>query len=124
AGAEVRPEAPARRGARRRAAVRRAAGPAVGAAGGRVRVRARRSGCRATGGAQPLMGADDPVVVVGAGLAGLACATTLHRAGRPVRVLEAADGVGGRVRTDIVDGFRLDRGFQVLLTAYPEAHRQ
>ena len=70
------------------------------------------------------MGADDPVVVVGAGLAGLACATALHRAGRPVRVLEAADGVGGRVRTDIVDGFRLDRGFQVLLTAYPEAHRQ
>jgi phytoene dehydrogenase-like protein len=67
---------------------------------------------------------DDPVIVVGAGLAGLACASTLHRAGRPVRVLEASDGVGGRVRTDVVDGFRLDRGFQVLLTAYPEAHRQ
>jgi phytoene dehydrogenase-like protein len=67
---------------------------------------------------------DDPVVVVGAGLAGLACAATLHRAGRPVRVLEASDGIGGRVRTDEVDGFRLDRGFQVLLTAYPEAHRQ
>lgn len=66
----------------------------------------------------------DPVVVVGAGLAGLACAVTLHRAGRPVRVLEAADGVGGRVRTDVIDGHRLDRGFQVLLTAYPEAHRQ
>jgi phytoene dehydrogenase-like protein len=70
------------------------------------------------------MADDDPIVVVGAGLAGLACATTLHRAGRPVRVLEASDGVGGRVRTDVVDGFRLDRGFQVLLTAYPEAHRQ
>lgn len=70
------------------------------------------------------MTVDDPVVVVGAGLAGLACATTLHAAGRPVRVLEASDGVGGRVRTDLVDGFRLDRGFQVLLTAYPEAHRQ
>lgn len=70
------------------------------------------------------MGAGDPVVVVGAGLAGLACATALHRAGRPVRILEASDGVGGRVRTDLVDGFRLDRGFQVLLTAYPEAHRQ
>ena len=38
-------------------------------------------------------------------------------------VVEAADGVGGRVRTDRVDGFRLDRGFQVLLTAYPEAQR-
>ena len=67
---------------------------------------------------------DDTVVVVGAGLAGLACATALHHAGRPVRVLEAGDGVGGRVRTDIVDGFRLDRGFQILLTAYPEANRQ
>jgi phytoene dehydrogenase-like protein len=67
---------------------------------------------------------DLPVVVVGAGLAGLACATTLHAAGVPVRVIEASDGVGGRVRTDEVDGFLLDRGFQILLTAYPEAHRQ
>ena len=40
-----------------------------------------------------------------------------------MRVLEASDGVGGRVRTDLVDGFRLDRGFQVLLTAYPETRR-
>ncbi len=62
-------------------------------------------------------------VVIGAGLAGLACAIHLHEAGRPVVVLEASDGVGGRVRTDIVDGFVLDRGFQVLLTAYPEAQR-
>ena len=60
------------------------------------------------------------VVVVGAGLAGLSCARTLHRGGRSVAVLEAGDGVGGRVRTDVVDGFRLDRGFQILLTAYPE----
>jgi phytoene dehydrogenase-like protein len=64
------------------------------------------------------------VVVVGAGLAGLAAATTLHRAGRRVQVLEASDAVGGRVRTDHVDGFTLDRGFQVMLTGYPEAHRQ
>ncbi|MGA4988162.1 NAD(P)/FAD-dependent oxidoreductase [Nonomuraea bangladeshensis] len=64
-----------------------------------------------------------PVIVVGAGLAGLACAVHLHEAGVPVRVLEASDGVGGRVRTDVVDGFRLDRGFQVLLTGYPEARR-
>jgi glycine/D-amino acid oxidase-like deaminating enzyme len=63
------------------------------------------------------------VVVAGAGLAGLACAVRLHEAGVPVRVLEAADAVGGRVRTDIVDGFRLDRGFQVFNTAYPEARR-
>ncbi len=61
-----------------------------------------------------------PVVVVGAGLAGLACAATLTAAGREVLVLEASDGVGGRVRTDVVDGFRLDRGFQIYLTAYPE----
>ncbi len=64
------------------------------------------------------------VVVIGAGLAGLAAATTLQKAGRDVRVLEASDGVGGRVRTDRVDGFLLDRGFQVMLTGYPEAHRQ
>ncbi|WP_210518289.1 protoporphyrinogen/coproporphyrinogen oxidase [Hymenobacter terricola] len=65
-----------------------------------------------------------PVILIGAGMAGLACATWLHRAGRPVLVLEATDAVGGRVRTDLTpDGFRLDRGFQVLLTNYPEARR-
>jgi len=63
------------------------------------------------------------VLVVGAGLAGLACARRLHEKGARLRVLEASDGVGGRVRTDLVEGFRLDRGFQVLLTAYPEARR-
>ncbi|MDA8062216.1 MAG: FAD-dependent oxidoreductase, partial [Actinomycetota bacterium] len=63
------------------------------------------------------------VVVVGAGLAGLAAARHLEDAGRSVVVLEASDGVGGRVRSDRVDGFVLDRGFQVLLTAYPEARR-
>lgn len=61
------------------------------------------------------------VVIVGAGLAGLSCAVRLQAAGRRCLVLEAADAVGGRVRTDRVDGFLLDRGFQVLLTAYPEA---
>jgi phytoene dehydrogenase-like protein len=63
------------------------------------------------------------VVVVGAGLAGLACARELVRQGRDVTLIEASDGVGGRVRTDLHEGFRLDRGFQVLLTAYPEAQR-
>ena len=62
-------------------------------------------------------------IVVGAGLAGLCAARTLQAAGRRVVVLEASDGVGGRVRTDRVDGFLLDRGFQVLLTAYPEVQR-
>lgn len=64
--------------------------------------------------------AEVDVVVVGAGLAGLATAIDVQRAGRSVAVLESSDGVGGRVRTDTVRGYRLDRGFQVLLTAYPE----
>ncbi len=59
------------------------------------------------------------VVVVGAGLAGLACAQGLSRAGVEVLVVEASDAVGGRVRTDVVDGFRCDRGFQLLNPAYP-----
>jgi phytoene dehydrogenase-like protein len=61
------------------------------------------------------------VVVVGAGLSGLRCASLLSTQGYEVVVLEASDGIGGRARTDEVDGFRLDRGFQVLLTSYPEA---
>src|SRR5215207_7804530 len=65
-----------------------------------------------------------PVILVGAGLAGLACARELAQAGRRVEILEASDGIGGRVRKDELDGYRLDRGFQVLLTAYPEAKAQ
>ncbi len=63
------------------------------------------------------------VVVVGGGLAGLCCGRELARRGVPFLILEASDGVGGRVRTDVVDGFRLDRGFQIYLTAYPEGKR-
>src|SRR5690349_10247515 len=66
---------------------------------------------------------DTDVLVVGAGLAGLRCAGELARAGREVRVYEASDDVGGRVRTDVIDGFRCDRGFQVLNPAYPELQR-
>jgi len=64
------------------------------------------------------------VVIVGAGLAGLSASRFLTAAGFDVHVLEASDGVGGRVRTDHVDGFTLDRGFQILLTAYPELKKQ
>ncbi|MCV7421316.1 FAD-dependent oxidoreductase [Mycobacterium yunnanensis] len=63
---------------------------------------------------------DTDVVIVGAGLAGLRCAAVLREAGRDVQVWEASDAVGGRIRTDVVDGFRCDRGFQVLNPAYPE----
>jgi len=63
------------------------------------------------------------VLIVGAGLAGLCCARELQAKGVSFRIVEASDGIGGRVRTDVVDGFLLDRGFQVLLTAYPEAKR-
>ncbi|WP_375481352.1 FAD-dependent oxidoreductase [uncultured Jatrophihabitans sp.] len=61
------------------------------------------------------------VVVVGAGLAGLICARDLHRAGLDVVVLEDGDEVGGRIRTDRVDGLLLDRGFQLLNPGYPRA---
>ena len=61
------------------------------------------------------------VLIIGGGLAGLTCARLLHEQGVSFSILEASDWIGGRVRTDIVDGFRLDRGFQVLLTEYPEA---
>ncbi|WP_401000883.1 FAD-dependent oxidoreductase [Agromyces sp. GXQ0307] len=66
---------------------------------------------------------DADVIVVGAGLAGLRCATRLAGSGHHVVVLEADDRVGGRQRTDEVDGFLLDRGFQVLNPAYPAVKR-
>lgn len=62
------------------------------------------------------------VVIVGAGLAGLTAGRVLNLRGIETVIIEASDAVGGRVRSDNVDGFILDRGFQVLLTAYPEIH--
>ncbi len=64
-----------------------------------------------------------PIVIVGAGAAGLACAQHLRAAGRAVQIFEATDRPGGRIRTDTVQGFRCDHGFQVLLDSYPEARR-
>ena len=61
------------------------------------------------------------VIIIGAGLAGLSAALHLHRQGRKVLILEATDRAGGRIKTDLYEGFLLDRGFQVLLTAYPES---
>ncbi|CAI0375650.1 unnamed protein product [Linum tenue] len=71
----------------------------------------------------PLSRTKTGVIVVGAGLAGLAAATHLHSRNIPFLLLEASDGVGGRVRTDLVDGFVLDRGFQIFITSYPEAQK-
>ncbi|WP_432560430.1 NAD(P)/FAD-dependent oxidoreductase [Granulicoccus sp. GXG6511] len=62
---------------------------------------------------------DADVIVIGAGLAGLNAARELTRRGVRTVVLEAADDIGGRVRTDVIDGYRVDRGFQVLNPAYP-----
>lgn len=61
------------------------------------------------------------IAVIGAGLAGLAAAVEVSGTGHDVVVVESSGGPGGRVRTDEVDGFLLDRGFQILLSAYPEA---
>ncbi len=63
------------------------------------------------------------VIIIGAGLSGLACAIAAREKGLEPLVLEAGDGIGGRMRTDRRDGYLLDRGFQVLQTWYPEARR-
>ncbi|MBB6003634.1 NAD(P)/FAD-dependent oxidoreductase [Arcicella rosea] len=63
------------------------------------------------------------IIIIGAGIAGLTCAKYLQDRGIASLILEASDTIGGRVKTDKQDGFLLDRGFQVLLTAYPEAQK-
>lgn len=67
--------------------------------------------------------ASKPIVVIGAGVSGLACARRLKAKNFKVKVIEASDGVGGRVRSDQIDGFTLDRGFQVFLDMYPDVRR-
>jgi phytoene dehydrogenase-like protein len=66
---------------------------------------------------------DKPVVVIGAGLAGLSAALTLRDAGREALIFEGSDRAGGRVATDHIDGFTLDRGFQLINAKYPELIR-
>lgn len=64
------------------------------------------------------------VAIVGAGVAGLTVGRLLQKAGADVTVYEKSDGIGGRVRSDMVRGFTLDRGFHVMFTAYPAARRE
>ena len=63
-------------------------------------------------------------MVVGAGIAGLTAAKILSENNKEVLLVEKSNSVGGRVKTDMYEGFLLDHGFQVLLTAYPEVHNQ
>lgn len=60
------------------------------------------------------------ITIIGAGISGLTAAVYLHKKGFNIQILEASERAGGRIKTDIVNGFRLDQGFQVLLTEYPE----
>lgn len=67
--------------------------------------------------------ANHEVIIIGAGIAGLTCAKYLNDYGIESLIVEASESVGGRVRTDEFEGFLLDRGFQILLTNYPEAKK-
>lgn len=71
--------------------------------------------------AGPNGGSSEQAIIIGAGVAGLSCGLRLHKAGIPFTILESSNGPGGRVRSDRVEGFILDRGFQIFLTSYPEA---
>ncbi|WP_028282141.1 FAD-dependent oxidoreductase [Olleya marilimosa] len=66
---------------------------------------------------------DYKIHIVGAGISGLIAATVLEKNGLSPVIIETTDSIGGRVKTDIVDGYQLDHGFQVLLTAYPAAQK-
>ena len=63
------------------------------------------------------------IYIIGAGVSGLVAAQILEKEGYAPIIIESTDRVGGRVKTDIVDGYQLDHGFQVLLTSYPAAQK-
>jgi protoporphyrinogen oxidase len=63
------------------------------------------------------------IIIIGAGVAGLTAANYLEEKGFSPLVIEATSRVGGRVKTDVRHGYRMDRGFQVFLPSYPEAKR-
>ncbi|MBI1303375.1 MAG: FAD-dependent oxidoreductase [Phycisphaera sp.] len=63
------------------------------------------------------------IVIVGAGVAGLAAARILREQGHAITLLEASSQAGGRVASDTIDGFTVDRGYQVYLSSYPEGPR-
>ena len=65
------------------------------------------------------MASSSEVLIVGAGLAGLNAAITLQNAGVDVQIVEASDRAGGRVTSDVIDGFICDRGFQLINSRYP-----
>ncbi len=60
------------------------------------------------------------ITIIGAGISGLTAAVYLYKKGYKIQILEASERAGGRIKTDIINGYRFDRGFQVLLTEYPE----
>lgn len=62
-------------------------------------------------------------VIIGGGLAGINAALTLQEAGESVELFEASDDLGGRVRSDYIDGYILDRGFQLINSGYSELKR-
>jgi phytoene dehydrogenase-like protein len=67
------------------------------------------------------MDPNSKIYIIGAGVSGLVAAIELERYGYSPVILESSESIGGRVKSDIIDGYILDHGFQVLLNAYPEA---
>ena len=66
---------------------------------------------------------NENIIIIGGGLAGLTAARKLHENNIEFTLLEASDRIGGKLKTDVVDGFLLDHGFQIFLNAYPEVKK-